>query len=152
MANTTVLFVCPDNALLSPLAEAYFNKVSKGLARAFSAGLNPADDLHPDVGGLLNSWQLSAEGLTPKSLEVFMMPHAQVPDRVVYLMSALPLDLRDIWGVDVPVTYWLSSQVANPTEEAGGLEACFGLMHKEIDQLLDPGAESANQADSRYVA
>ena len=85
MPKTTVLFVCPDNSLLSPLAEAYLNFRAGGLMRAFSAGAAPSQSLSRHVHRLLSARGIDASGLAPKSVDIFLMPHAEIPDRVIYL-------------------------------------------------------------------
>ncbi len=86
---TTILFLCEDNASLSPLAEAYFNHVSDGIFRAFSAGPKPAAHLNPAVALLLAELGIGAGGLGPKSWDLFALPHAPAPDRVVFLTEEL---------------------------------------------------------------
>jgi arsenate reductase (thioredoxin) len=43
----TVLFICVHNAGRSQMAEAFFNQLSGGKARAISAGSKPADRVNP---------------------------------------------------------------------------------------------------------
>ncbi|WP_417668426.1 low molecular weight phosphatase family protein [Roseibium sp.] len=103
---TTVLFVCPDNSLLGPLAEAYLNARGAGVVRAFSAGLEPEAKLHPSVGKLLAVRNLPAQGLEPKSLDIFLMPMAPRPDRVVVLADMETPELPGDWQGWVGVTKW----------------------------------------------
>ena len=65
MSKTTVLFVCPDNSLLSPLAEAYLNFRAGGLMRAFSAGVAPSQELSRHVRRILSARGIDAKGLAP---------------------------------------------------------------------------------------
>ena len=44
-----VLFVCVHNAGRSQMAEAFFNQMAKGKARAISAGSQPVDSMNPKV-------------------------------------------------------------------------------------------------------
>jgi len=44
-----VLFVCVHNAGRSQMAEAFFNRLAQGKARALSAGTAPADAIDPTV-------------------------------------------------------------------------------------------------------
>ena len=139
MPKTTVLFICPDNALLSPLAETYLNAKGKGLVRAFSAGIAPGSQLHPAVGKLLDTCGLSAEGLAPKSLDVFLMPHAPVPDRVIWLMAKPRLVSSDVWGGDVPTDVWqIADKRPHPVAPAEDCADCFNRIQQSIDQLLNP--------------
>ena len=45
----TVLFICVHNAGRSQMAEAFFNKLAKGEMKAYSAGSQPGDRVHPIV-------------------------------------------------------------------------------------------------------
>jgi arsenate reductase len=44
-----VLFVCVGNAGCSQMAEAFFNHLAGGKAKALSAGTNPANVIDPKV-------------------------------------------------------------------------------------------------------
>ena len=45
----TVLFVCVENSFRSQIAEAYFNRYAPEGWIAASAGLEPADEVHPNA-------------------------------------------------------------------------------------------------------
>jgi hypothetical protein len=45
----TALFVCVHNSGRSQMAEAFFNRMAKGKARAISAGSQPPDRVNPSV-------------------------------------------------------------------------------------------------------
>jgi protein-tyrosine-phosphatase len=45
----TVLFVCVENSFRSQIAEAYFNRFAPEGWRAISAGLTPAESIHPNA-------------------------------------------------------------------------------------------------------
>jgi arsenate reductase len=45
----TVLFICVHNSGRSQMAEAFFNQMAKGKAKAISAGSQPADKVNPVV-------------------------------------------------------------------------------------------------------
>jgi len=49
----TVLFVCVENSFRSQIAEAYFNKFAPEGWRAVSAGLTPAEKVHPNAVRLM---------------------------------------------------------------------------------------------------
>jgi arsenate reductase len=62
---TRVLFVCVRNAGRSQIAQALYKRRG-GEAR--SAGLEPADDLHPVVVDVLEEIDVDVSGRTPKAL------------------------------------------------------------------------------------
>ncbi|MBS7642829.1 arsenate reductase ArsC [Candidatus Bathyarchaeota archaeon] len=49
----TVLFVCVENSFRSQIAEAYFNRFAPEGWRAVSAGLTPAERVHPNAVRLM---------------------------------------------------------------------------------------------------
>jgi protein-tyrosine-phosphatase len=49
----TVLFVCVENSFRSQIAEAYFNKYAPKGWTAISAGIKPADKVHPNAVRLM---------------------------------------------------------------------------------------------------
>jgi protein-tyrosine-phosphatase len=49
----TVLFVCVENSFRSQIAEAYFNKYAPKSWTAISAGIKPADKVHPNAVRLM---------------------------------------------------------------------------------------------------
>lgn len=138
MHENTVLFACPDNSLLGPLAEAYLNARGAGFLRAFSGGLEPAQTLHPTAKRLLRAHDLSPDGLVPKSLDVFFMPMAPKPDRIVLLSDlALPAFPED-WQGSVPVHIW---SVAGKHPLSATLTASaeyFRRIRSTVDAVIQP--------------
>ncbi len=142
MRKTTVLFVCPDNALLGPLAEAYLNARSTGFVRAFSAGICPQARLDPLVPKLLSSRGIPARGLEPKCLDIFLMPHAPKPDRVIYLADMEKAALPGEWRGSVSEHAWT---VAGKSPFPGSRPAAteyFRRIRQAIDNAMPQALES----------
>lgn len=97
MTHKTILFVCPDNAVLGPMAEACMNLAGRGRIRAFSAGRTPAERLHPTVARLLRSEGFETEILAPKSWDIFALPHAPAVDMVVALSADVGGAVQPCW-------------------------------------------------------
>jgi arsenate reductase len=76
----TVLFVCVHNSGRSQMAEAFFNSLAGGQARAISAGTRPADRVNGTVAAAMKEIGLDISGHRPKALTFEMMEKA---DRVV---------------------------------------------------------------------
>jgi arsenate reductase len=49
----TVLFVCVENSFRSQIAEAYFNRYAPEGWKAISAGIKPAENVHPNAVKLM---------------------------------------------------------------------------------------------------
>lgn len=138
MPKTTILFVCPDNSLLSPMAEAYLNVRAGGLLRAFSAGIEPASSLNRHAKRLLSAAGISVQGLAPKPIDIFLMPHAEVPDRVVYLCDQAQIVYPAHWNATTSSHWW---SIAGKPPFPGGFSACaayFERIAAAIDGLIEP--------------
>lgn len=73
-----VLFVCVHNAGRSQMAEAFFNQLARGKARAFSAGTAPADAVDPTVVEAMREVGIDMSGSKPKALTTEMVEQADV--------------------------------------------------------------------------
>jgi arsenate reductase len=71
-----VLFVCIGNSGRSQMAEAFFNRLAKGKARALSAGTDPADVLNPTVVEAMREVGIDIGGNRPKALTPKMLEQA----------------------------------------------------------------------------
>jgi arsenate reductase len=72
----TILFVCVHNSGRSQMAEAFFNKLARGKARALSAGTQPADQVNPVVVEAMKEAGIDISGNKPKALTVDMVEKA----------------------------------------------------------------------------
>ena len=76
----TVLFVCVHNSGRSKMAEAFFNQLAKGKARAYSAGTQPIDKVNPVVVEAMREVGIDLSGNKPKALTMDMVEKA---DRMI---------------------------------------------------------------------
>jgi len=76
----TVLFVCIGNAGRSQMAEAFFNHLADGKAKAISAGTKPASAVDPQTIEVMREVGIDISGNKPKALTMEMLEQA---DRVV---------------------------------------------------------------------
>ncbi len=72
----TIVFVCVHNSGRSQMAEAFFNKMAKGKARAISAGTQPADKVNPIVVEAMSEVGIDISGNKPKALTIEMVEKA----------------------------------------------------------------------------
>ena len=75
-----VLFVCVHNSGRSQMAEAFFNQLAKGKARAYSAGTQQADKVNPVVVEAIREVGIDISGKKPKALTMDMVEKA---DRMI---------------------------------------------------------------------
>ncbi|SDU46987.1 hypothetical protein [Stappia sp. ES.058] len=131
---TTILFVCNDNAGLSPMAEACLNAISDGSVRAFSAGLVPASHLAPATARVLAENGIPAGGLAPKSWELFALPHAPSPDMVIALGPDVEDTPVDVWPWPTRHARWAvepGRSTMSPIEQA---RKTFSALRRDIEQ------------------
>ena len=76
----TVLFVCVRNSGRSQMAEAFFNQLAGGKAKALSAGTNPGSAINPKVVEAMREIGIDISGNRPKALTLEMVEQA---DKVV---------------------------------------------------------------------
>lgn len=69
----TVLFICVHNSGRSQMAEAFFNQMAKGKARAISAGSQPDDKVNPTVVAAMREAGIEISQNKPKLLSPDMM-------------------------------------------------------------------------------
>ena len=71
-----VLFVCVGNSSRSQMAEAFFNHLAGGQARAVSAGTEPARALDPNAVAVMAELGIDISGQWPKPLTQEMVDSA----------------------------------------------------------------------------
>jgi len=73
-----VLFVCWENSFRSQIAEAYFNSMAPPGWRAISAGVEPADRVHPNAVALMLEEGMDISGKRPRRLTPEMQEEADI--------------------------------------------------------------------------
>ncbi len=76
----TVVFVCVHNSGRSQMAEAFFSRLAKGRAKAYSAGTQPADWVDPGVVQVMREVGIDISANKPKMLTFEMVEKA---DRMI---------------------------------------------------------------------
>ena len=77
-----VLFVCVENSFRSQIAEAYFNRFAPEGWRAVSAGLTPAERVHPNAVRLMLE-----EGISQKKPQLLTRELQERADIAVIVCS-----------------------------------------------------------------
>ncbi len=75
-----VLFVCVHNSARSQMAEAFFNRLAKGKARAESGGTSPASQVNPVAVQAMREVGIDISKQKPRLLTIEMLEKA---DRVI---------------------------------------------------------------------
>jgi len=87
VVTKTVLFICIGNSGRSQMAEAFFNKVSKGW-KATSAGINPDDEIHPYTVKVMREVGIEVDKKKPKLLTPEMIEKA---DLIITMCSGVSI-------------------------------------------------------------
>jgi arsenate reductase (thioredoxin) len=69
----TILLICVHNSGRSQMAEAFFNQMAQGKAKAISAGSQPADKVNPTVVKVMQEVGIDISHNKPKLLTLEMM-------------------------------------------------------------------------------
>jgi arsenate reductase len=119
-AGTPVLFLCRDNAILSPMAEALLNHWGRGRFRALSAGWEPAAGVHELTARVLRRAQLLPAALRPRDWSELAVEGAPAFRILVVLGHVMPE--RDVFGVrgNPLLAHW---QIHDPLSQEGPVEA-----------------------------
>lgn len=74
----TILFVCTANSGRSQMAEGFFNHLAKGKAKAISAGISPAEQVHPKIIEIMQEAGIDIRNPKPKQLTTDMLQQADL--------------------------------------------------------------------------
>ncbi|MDD5701470.1 MAG: arsenate reductase ArsC [Dehalococcoidales bacterium] len=69
----SILFICVHNFGRSQMAEAFFNQLAKGKAKAISDGSQPAERVNPEVVKVMKEIGIDISQSKPKLLTLEMM-------------------------------------------------------------------------------
>ena len=103
-----VLFVCVGNSARSQMAEAFFNHLAEGKAKAISAGTHPASSVAPVVVKLMKEIGIDLSSGTPKPLtEELLEDVSRVITMGCGVQESCPLNLGlnidEDWGLEDPI-------------------------------------------------
>ena len=103
----SILFVCIHNSGRSQMAEAFFNQMADGKARAISAGTQPGNKVNPVVAQAMKEVGIDISRNKPKALSVEMVEQADrmitmgCGDDAAGLCPAKIIETED-WALDDP--------------------------------------------------
>ena len=103
----TILFVCIHNSGRSQMAEALFNQMAKGKAKAISAGTQPGESVNPVVAEAMREVGIDISRNKPKALTIEMVEQADrmitmgCGDDAAGLCPAKIIETED-WALDDP--------------------------------------------------
>lgn len=104
-----VLFLCTENSARSQMAEALLRYESRGMVKTYSAGSQPAAQIHPLARRVMERMGIDMRQATPKPLHLFEGQHfdaiVTVCDRVREVCPTFPDDPERIhWSLYDPAS------------------------------------------------
>lgn len=97
-----ILFICTHNRCRSILSEAITNSLSDGRIYAYSAGSQPADEVHPLTLKYLREKHIPVEGLSSKSWDDMNI----FPDIVITVCDSAANESCPIWLGNANKVHW----------------------------------------------
>ena len=131
-----VLFLCPNNACRSIIAEALLNRVGQGRYRAFSAGQKPGGQINSYVRETLKQVGYDTSGQAPKNWDTFVSHSAPRLDAVITLAVSLKSVTLPLWFSDPVRVDW---DFANPElvegedlDRISAFRRCYGDLEQQM--------------------
>lgn len=133
-----ILFVCTHNRCRSILCEALANHLSAGRLQAFSAGSQPAGEVHPQTLGHLKARGVPTSGLYSKSWDEFA---GEPLDAVITVCDSAASEACPLWPGDAVTVHWGLPDPSRTSGPQAAVDAAFyqviGVIERRIGRLLD---------------
>ncbi len=146
-----VLFLCTHNSARSILAEALLNHIGRGKFKAFSAGSSPKDNQQPNPMALatLQKANISIEGLSSKSWDVFAEPNAPHMDLVITVCDNAAGEVCPYWPGQPATAHWgyadPSAGEGSDDEKMEAFKQTFHLIKRRLDIFTSLPMASLNK-------
>ena len=128
-----LLFICTHNRCRSVLAEAIANARFDGVFRAFSAGSQPAGEVHPLTLKFLKARGLPTEGLKSQSWDDFS---DQEFDLVVTVCDSAANESCPLWMSEAPRAHWGMPDPSRATGSEAEIESAFFDVMNALESQL----------------
>ena len=102
----TVLFLGRRNSVRSSMAECLLNAIGGGRHHAYSAGFEPAGQIHPLANELLSKNKLPADRLRSKAWQRFAAPGLLELNFVISLCELPPQQINAVWPGNPLLAHW----------------------------------------------
>jgi arsenate reductase len=132
-----VLFLCTGNSARSILAETYLNARGGGRFHAYSAGSHPAGKVNPHAIEVLQSAELSVEGLRSKSWDEFALPGAPQMDFIFTVCDNAAGEVCPIWPGHPTSAHWPFEDPAAVTGPEETIRRKFVEVFMQIRRRID---------------
>lgn len=147
-----ILYICTHNRCRSILSEAITNYLSQGRLQAYSAGSQPAGEVHPLSLKYLAEKGISVEGLKSQSWDDF---ESEQPNIVVTVCDSAASESCPVWFGDTAKVHW---GLPDPSKLEGSEEAkrdafmaVMQIIEQRIQKLLDLDLEDLSKEERQQA-
>ena len=136
-----VLFLCSQNSCRSQMAEAFLKEYAGGVFEVHSAGLHPADEIHPLARKVMKEVDLPLEDQEPEGVDKYM---GQVAVRYAIIVCGVAAEKcpRTWPGLSARLTWPFEDPAKFEGSEEQKLEK-FREVRDKIDARLQEWLEEA---------
>lgn len=127
------LYICTHNRCRSILCEAITNHLAHGRITAFSAGSQPAGQVHPLSIKYLQARGIATEGLKSQSWDQF---EAIQPDVVITVCDNAANEVCPVWFGDMVKVHWGLPDPSKLEASEEQIQATFFAVMDTIEQRV----------------
>jgi protein-tyrosine-phosphatase/N-acetylglutamate synthase-like GNAT family acetyltransferase len=131
-----VLFLCTGNSARSIMAEVALRRWGNGKFQACSAGSMPKGEVHPLTLALLQSMDLSTDGLRSKSWDEFAGPQAIPLDFVFTVCDNAAGEICPVWPGQPVTAHWGVEDPAAATGSDRQQRDAFTKAFRELEARI----------------
>jgi arsenate reductase len=131
-----VLFLCTGNSARSIMAEAILDKAGSGQFRAYSAGSQPKDRVHPETLRLLQSLGFDTARFRSKSWNEFVKPGAPALDFVFTVCANAAGEACPYWPGQPMTAHWGIPDPAAAQGSAAEVALAFKDAYRMLSQRI----------------
>lgn len=143
-----ILYICTHNRCRSILSEAITNYLSQGKLQAFSAGSQPAGQVHPLSLKYLAEKGVPIDGLKSQSWNDF---EVEQPDIVITVCDSAAAEVCPVWFGETVKVHWglpdPSKLQGSEVEIRDAFYAVMATIEQRVHKLLELNLESLTKAD-----
>jgi len=132
-----ILVLCTGNSARSILLEALLNRRGRGRLIAWSAGSQPAGQVHPQALALLRDKGYDTAPLRSKSWDEFGGAYAPVMRAVITVCGNAASETCPIWpGAPLRAHWGVEDPAAAPADQPAAFARAYALLAGRADELL----------------
>lgn len=141
-----ILFICTHNRCRSILGEAITNHLAGDRITAYSAGSQPAGEVHPLSIKYLQQRKISTKGLKSQSWDDF---EAIAPDVVITVCNSAANEVCPVWFGNAVKVHWElpdpSKLQAADEDVQAAFFAVIDIIEQRINTILSMDIEAMSQ-------